>query len=50
MTGAERVRRYWESFWSAGDPSAVAEFYAPSFRLNARDVSRDEWLKEAVTW
>ena len=50
MSNQQRVRRYWESFWSRGDTAAVNELYAPTFRLNGQEVSRSEWLQEAVTW
>jgi predicted ester cyclase len=46
----QRVRRYWEGFWSKGDRSAVDELYAPTFRLNGEELGRDEWLAEAESW
>ncbi|MBA2642014.1 MAG: ester cyclase [Actinobacteria bacterium] len=50
MSNQERVRRYWESFWSRGDTAAVDELYASTFRLNGHEVRRGEWLEEAVMW
>ena len=50
MTNEERVRRYWERFWSRGDTAAVDDFYAPTFRLNGQDVERGEWRDSAVRW
>ncbi len=50
MTNEQRVRQYWEAFWSRGDTAAVDDLYAPTFRLNGQEVQRSEWREEAVTW
>ncbi len=50
MTNEQRVRRYWESFWSRGDTAAVDDFYAQTFRLNGEEVRRDEWRDGALRW
>ena len=50
MSNEQRVRRYWESFWSRGETAAVNELYGTTFRLNGHDVSRSDWLEGAVTW
>jgi predicted ester cyclase len=50
VTNEQRVRQYWEAFWSSGDTAAVDEFYASTFRLNGAEVRCSEWREEAVTW
>ena len=46
----QRVRRYWEEFWGKGDRAAVEELYAPTFRQNGEETTREEWLAGAEAW
>ena len=44
------VRRYWQRVWTEGDPSAVADFYAPTFRQDGQPRTTAEFAEGMLRW
>jgi steroid delta-isomerase-like uncharacterized protein len=52
MASAEQaaVRRYWRDVWTDGEVGGVGAFYAPTFLLNDKATTTEEFADGVVAW
>lgn len=44
------IARYWREFWTEGRLEVAHEVYAPRFRQNSDELTRDAFIEGAAAW